>query len=167
MNKFIRLNEKLYNTRSFRLGRATVLASFGTPDHIITARWRSNAYFNLVCFSPDVLSSLFSLLSLSSSLLWAEVILLMTFWALLPCDIVLRFRRLLGGVRNCFIKINILCLFTTRHFLYYLLSVIFNLCASLVQVVGTYPWGWQDLGVLHKLSRFMEVSLVLSTLGDL
>ena len=49
------MKKELYNTHSFRIGRATDLALLGLPDHVIrsTGRWRSNAYTKYIrasCF---------------------------------------------------------------------------------------------------------------------
>ena len=46
----LKLNDKLYNTHSFRIGRATDLKKTGTPvdDIKMLGRWRSNAVFKYI-----------------------------------------------------------------------------------------------------------------------
>ena len=56
---FIGLNPAEYNTHSVRIGRATDLATSGTPHEIIkkTGRWSSSAYLNYIRLDNFVLPS--------------------------------------------------------------------------------------------------------------
>ena len=51
------LNSELYNTHSFRIGRATDLAKVGVPEQVIkaTGRWKSEAFARYIRFDDFTL----------------------------------------------------------------------------------------------------------------
>ena len=51
--KLVGKNPDLYNNHSLRIGRASDLASWGIPDHVIrkTGRWSSDAYLKYIRFA--------------------------------------------------------------------------------------------------------------------